>query len=389
MIAIRCPHCGQPLQVKDEFAGKNVKCPNCSRVMATPPPGAAPFAQPQSEAPTWPPPSPPAPAGEQSQGGTVAYQSRSENGAGTAPVNLLAPPQAPGELGRLGPYRVLKVLGHGGMGIVFQAEDPQLKRLVALKAMLPHLAANPTARQRFLHEAQAAARLEHDHVISIHQVGEDRGVPYLAMPFLRGEPLEDRLRREGKLPIAEVLRIGRETALGLAAAHAHGLIHRDVKPGNIWLEAGRRRVKILDFGLVRQLDSDLHLTHPGAAGEGPRAATPLGRGGGQRPGGPGGGADRSACPGPGFPEGASEIARDSGGGCRINSQAAAPADRRRPGRRRLAGGRSARPPRSRQDASAGRAGRRCAARGVVRPAAHRDAPGAGAGPAARGAELDH
>jgi WD40 repeat protein/serine/threonine protein kinase len=184
--------------------------------------------------------------------------------------DFLAPPQASGELGRLGPYRVLRVLGHGGMGVVFLAEDPQLRRQVALKAMLPSLAASPSSRQRFLREAQAAAAIEHDHIIAIHQVGEDRGVPFLAMPLLKGEPLNERLRRPGEdgkpelLALAETLRIGREIAEGLAAAHERGLIHRDIKPGNIWLEGARARVKILDFGLARSADGSGQLTQEGA-----------------------------------------------------------------------------------------------------------------------------
>ena len=112
---------------------------------------------------------------------------------------------------------------------------------MALKAMLPGLAASDSARQRFLREARAAAAIKHDHIVTIHQVGEDRGVPFLAMEFLEGEPLDARLKREGKLPVAEVLRIGREIAEGLAAAHKRGLIHRDIKPANIWLEERKRR----------------------------------------------------------------------------------------------------------------------------------------------------
>jgi hypothetical protein len=176
---------------------------------------------------------------------------------------FLTPAQGPGELGRLGPYRVLRILGAGGMGVVFQAEDPQLKRKVALKAMLPALAASESARKRFLREAQAAAAVKDDHIVTIHQVGEDRGVPFLAMEFLDGETLDDRLQRELALPMAEVLRIGREIAEGLAAAHEHGLIHRDIKPANIWLEGRRARVKILDFGLARAMADDAHLTQPG------------------------------------------------------------------------------------------------------------------------------
>jgi serine/threonine protein kinase len=184
-------------------------------------------------------------------------------GAAAEPCDFLTPPQGPDELGRLGPYRVLKVLGAGGMGVVFQAEDPRLKRLVALKAMRPGLANGATARERFLREAQATAAVEHDHIVHIYQVGEERGVPFLAMPLLKGETLHDRLKREGKLPLPEVLRIGRETAEGLAAAHERGLIHRDIKPGNLWLEGKRGRVKVLDFGLARAAGQEGLLTQPG------------------------------------------------------------------------------------------------------------------------------
>ena len=165
--------------------------------------------------------------------------------------DFLAPPREPGELGRLGPYQVRKVLGAGGMGVVFLGHDPLLERPVALKAMLPMLAVSPSAKQRFLREARAAAAIKHDHIVTIYQVGEDRGVPFLAMEFLEGESLDDRLKRESRLPVKELLRIGREAAEGLSAAHQRGLIHRDIKPGNIWLEGERGRVKILDFGLAR------------------------------------------------------------------------------------------------------------------------------------------
>ncbi|WP_439626320.1 protein kinase domain-containing protein [Gemmata sp.] len=164
---------------------------------------------------------------------------------------FLAPPRAPDEIGWLGPYRVLGVLGTGGMGVVFRAEDPQLKRQLALKAMLPSASANPDDVTRFLREARAQAAVEHDHVAAIFQVGEDRGVPYIAMPLLKGQPLAGALRAGPRVPVAEAVRIAREMAEGLAAAHEQGLIHRDIKPGNVWLEGKQRRVKILDFGLVR------------------------------------------------------------------------------------------------------------------------------------------
>src|SRR5262249_3113943 len=161
---------------------------------------------------------------------------------------FLAPPEAGDELGRLGKYRILKILGRGGMGVVYQAEDPVLKRAVAIKAMLPNLADSASANQRFLREARALAAVEHDHIVRIYQVDEDRGIPFLAMEFLKGAPLEERLKRGEELPIRETLRVGREVAEALAAAHAAGLIHRDIKPSNIWLGQRKNRVKILDFG---------------------------------------------------------------------------------------------------------------------------------------------
>jgi serine/threonine protein kinase len=170
--------------------------------------------------------------------------------------DYLNPPEGPGELGRLGPYRIKEVIGIGGMGTVFRAEDPSLRRTVALKVMLPSVATNATAKARFLREARAQAAVEHDHVIAIHQVGEDRGIPYLAMPLLKGQPLGVVLKATPRMPINELMRIGREMAEGLAAAHEKGLVHRDIKPGNVWLEGNRQRVKILDFGLARSTEPD-------------------------------------------------------------------------------------------------------------------------------------
>jgi WD40 repeat protein len=178
-------------------------------------------------------------------------------------LDFLAPPQGPGEVGRLGPFRVLAELGRGGMGVVFRAHDPLADRPVALKVMQPRLASGEAHRRRFLREARAAAGLRHDHVVTVYQVGEDRGVPYLAMELLQGETLEDRLAREGRLAQAEAARIAREAARGLAAAHAKGLTHRDVKPANLWLEAGSGRVKVLDFGLARAADDAEGLTGAG------------------------------------------------------------------------------------------------------------------------------
>jgi serine/threonine protein kinase len=197
---------------------------------------------------------------------TASGNIRPTDNAVPDPLNceFLRPPEAPDEIGRLGGFRVLRRLGAGGMGIVFEAEDLALRRRVALKVMQPALAASPEHLQRFVGEARAAAALQHDHVVPIHLVGEDNGVAYIVMPLLCGETLEDRLLREGALPIAEVLRVGREAAEGLAAAHAAGQVHRDVKPANIWLEEGTGRVKLLDFGLARTVEGDAPVTREGA-----------------------------------------------------------------------------------------------------------------------------
>ncbi len=133
--------------------------------------------------------------------------------------DFLAAPAVAGELGQLGGYRILRVLGSGGMGMVFEARDGQLDRRVALKVMRPNVALNATAKERFLREAKAAAAIEDDHIIPIFHVGEANGVPFLTMPMLKGESLDARMKQLGVLPAAEVVRIGREVALGLAAAH--------------------------------------------------------------------------------------------------------------------------------------------------------------------------
>jgi hypothetical protein len=174
---------------------------------------------------------------------------------GTDPPAILGPPLEAGDVGQLGGYRVFRVLGRGGMGVVFEAQDPRLGRRVALKVMTPTAARKSGARERFLREARAAAAVDHEHITPIFQVGEDRGVPFLAMPLLLGETLEERFRSGPPLTMADVVVIGRQMTEGLAAAHAAGLIHRDIKPSNVWLErtadGAFRRVRIFDFGLAK------------------------------------------------------------------------------------------------------------------------------------------
>jgi serine/threonine protein kinase len=256
MITFLCSHCGAPLRTRPELAGTTNPCPRCGQLIQAPldsgqTPGRSPGGSSGSRGKASSPARSPSGAAE-AKGARSSFET-----VGTAresDFDFLRPPEGPGEIGRLGNYRVLKLLGSGAMGLVFQAEDVTLKRQVALKTMKKTQAAQEVNRKRFLREAQAAAAIEHDHIVTIYQVNEDRGVPYLAMKLLLGETLEDRLNREGKLSVDEILRIGQEIAEGLAEAHERGLIHRDVKPANIWLEEGRDRVKIVDFGLALACD---------------------------------------------------------------------------------------------------------------------------------------
>lgn len=156
---------------------------------------------------------------------------------------------------QLDQYRLIRELGSGGMGLVYEAEDTALKRRVALKVLRPNLPSEQAARERFIREARSMGGLSHDHIVPIYSVGEANSLPYMAMQLLVGETLDKRLEREPRLPVVEAVRIGREVALGLSAAHEKSLIHRDVKPSNIWLEAGTGRVKLLDFGLAMAPDN--------------------------------------------------------------------------------------------------------------------------------------
>lgn len=198
---------------------------------------------------------------------------------------FLDPPEANHCLGRLGPYSILEVIGEGGMGIVFKAQEPQPRRTVAIKVMRPEVA-TPEFRTRFLRESQLLATVEHERVVPVFRVDEFRGLPFLVMPFLQGESLACRLQiwrkrrqrdqavsagnaapRSCGLPLREVLRLGREIAEGLAASHAAGVIHRDIKPSNIWLRGDERHVVLLDFGLARPLSGhDEHGANLSAVG---------------------------------------------------------------------------------------------------------------------------
>ena len=179
---------------------------------------------------------------------------------------LLSTPSHPEMLGRVGRYDVERLIGVGGMGVVFKAHDTELNRPVAVKLLAPFLASSGSARTRFAREARAAAGVVDDHVVPIHNVESDEDHPFLVMKYIAGGSLQQRIDREGPLTVREILRIGMQTAKGLAAAHSQGLIHRDVKPSNILLDEGVDRALLTDFGLARASD-DANLTcsgfHPG------------------------------------------------------------------------------------------------------------------------------
>jgi serine/threonine protein kinase len=209
---------------------------------------------------------------------------------GIEDLGFLQPTDKPGLLGLLGPYEVVREIGRGGMGVVLEARDPSLQRVVAIKVLSPCLAWSQRARRRFVREARSAAAVNHAHIVTVYGVEECDGLPCLIMQHVAGESLQARLDHVGPLSVEEVVQIGLETAAGLAAAHAQGLIHRDIKPANILIadcgsqiadssdQSAIRNpqsaiVKITDFGLARMVD-DVGLTQNGVVAGTPEYMAP-------------------------------------------------------------------------------------------------------------------
>ncbi|WP_261342078.1 serine/threonine protein kinase [Thalassoglobus neptunius] len=167
----------------------------------------------------------------------------------------------------------MRCLGRGGMGIVFRVFDPQLNRDSAVKVLSPELAGSAAARQRFSREAKSAAAVVHPHVVPIQTVDEHDGLPYLVMPVVEGQSLQQRVEKDGPLSVIETVRIASQVAEGLAAAHEQGLVHRDIKPANILLENGVERVQLTDFGLARAVD-DASMTRSGVIAGTPQYMSP-------------------------------------------------------------------------------------------------------------------
>ena len=156
----------------------------------------------------------------------------------------------------IGKYQVHKVLGHGGMGTVYEALDPVIQRKVALKTMIPALADAPELRLRFLREAQAAGGLRHRNIVTVYDLGEDKGRPYIAMEYIDGTDLEKIIQNREPLSLEWKLDVLRQVCEGLSYAHRHGIVHRDIKPANIRVTPDGE-VKIMDFGIAHLQSSNL------------------------------------------------------------------------------------------------------------------------------------
>lgn len=183
------------------------------------------------------------------------------------------PPSHPEMLGRLGRYEIERPIGQGGMGVVFKGYDTELNRPIAIKLLAQHLAHSGPARKRFSREARASAAVVNEHVVAIHNVETNAKTPYLVMQFVAGESLQARVDREGPLSPREILRVASQAAAGLQAAHEQGVVHRDVKPGNIMLEEGIERALVADFGLAQTVD-DATLTQTGVVAGTPHYMSP-------------------------------------------------------------------------------------------------------------------
>lgn len=188
-------------------------------------------------------------------------------------LHFLQQPSHPELLGRLDRYEIESVIGRGGMGLVLRGYDPDLQRTVAIKALAPEWAASEAARRRFARESQAAASVAHENVIPIYNVQSEAQPPFLVMRYIAGNSLQRYVEQQGPVDPSTILRIAAQLAAGLSAAHAQGLIHRDVKPANVLVGENVERVWLTDFGLARAAD-DARVTRTGAIAGTPHYMSP-------------------------------------------------------------------------------------------------------------------
>src|SRR5918994_677887 len=151
-------------------------------------------------------------------------------------------------------YRLEEKIGSGGISSVYRAFDPTLERWGAIKLMHRDISADPDQLERFRREARAVAQLNHPHVVTVIDAGEDEGAPYIVFEYVEGETLKDRIRRLGRLPVPEAVAYAIEIARALSAAHGRGIVHRDVKPQNVLIDRDGR-AKVTDFGIARSLEA--------------------------------------------------------------------------------------------------------------------------------------
>jgi hypothetical protein len=235
MIDHPCPACGHPLSVDNESAGQRIQCPRCRQALVVPP---APHL---SATLTHPPDATAAPA-TQPHGGAANLRTTAEQTDGASPTGIV----------RVEGYEILVELARGGMGVVYQARQAGLGRLVALKMILAGGHAGPAELARFRAEAEAIARLQHPNIVQVYEVGEHEGRPFFSLEFCGGGGLDRKLSGT-PLPPQEAAALVQTLARAVHAAHEKGVIHRDLKPANVLLAADGTP-KISDFGLAKKLD---------------------------------------------------------------------------------------------------------------------------------------